>query len=117
MSSHQISNEVNNMLSNTLATNEDVPIVECPQVFEQSPIQPSLRRNHNNHNSELQDFSMSATGLYRNGCMLKQIAEVVSKGNAPEGTLINTKKKWNYIHLQRMIINDGERDQYGSNSS
>ena len=41
----QVSNEVNDMLSNTEATNEDVPIAECPQVLEQSPIQPSPRRS------------------------------------------------------------------------
>ena len=62
------------------------------------------------HNSELQDFTMSVTGLYRNDCMLRQIAEGVSEDNAPEGTLINTKKEWNYIHLPRVIIDDGERD-------
>ena len=62
------------------------------------------------HNSELQDFTMSVTGLYRNDCMLRQIAEGVSQDNAPEGTLINTKKEWNYIHLPRVIIDDGERD-------
>ena len=60
---------------------------------------------------------MSVTGLYRNDCMLRQFAERVSKDNAPEGTLTNTKEEWNYIHLPRVIINDGERDQYGSNSS
>ena len=60
---------------------------------------------------------MSVTGLYRNDFMLSQIAERVSQDNAPEGTLINTKKEWNHIQLPRVIIDDGERDQYGSNSS
>ena len=62
------------------------------------------------HNSELKYFTMSITGLYRNDCMLRQIAEDVSQGNAPVGTLINTKKEWNCIHLPRFIIDDGERD-------
>ena len=62
------------------------------------------------HDSELQDFTILVTGLYRNDCMLRQIAEGVSQGNAPEGTSINTKKEWNYIHLPRVIIDDGERD-------
>ena len=60
---------------------------------------------------------MSVTGLYRNDCMLRQITEGVSQDNASEGTLINTKKEWNYIHLSKVIIDNTERDQYGSNSS
>ena len=42
--------------------------------------------------------------------MLRQIAEGVSQDNAPKETLINTKKEWNYIHIPRVIIDDGERD-------
>ena len=44
MLSHQISNEAKNK-SNTEATNEEVPIAKCPQVFEQAPIQQSPRRS------------------------------------------------------------------------
>ena len=48
---------------------------------------------------------MSVTGMYRNDCMLRQIAEGVSQDNAPEGTLINTKKEWNYIQgLSLMMV-------------
>ena len=57
---------------------------------------------------------MLVTSLYQNECILRQIADGVSQDNAPEGTLINTKKEWNYIHLPVVIIDDGERDQYGS---
>ena len=45
--------------------------------------------------------------------MLRQIAEHVSQDNAPKGTLINTKKEWNYIHLPRVIIDDDERANMG----
>ena len=69
------------------------------------------------HNSELQDFTVTVTRLYQNDCMLRQIVEGVSQDNALEGALINTKKEWNCIHLPRGFIDDGERDQYGSNSS
>ena len=69
------------------------------------------------HNSELQYFTMSVTGLYRNDCMLRQITEGVLQDNAREGTLINAKKEWNYIHFPRVISDNGERDQCGSNSS
>ena len=37
-----------------------------------------LRHCRLDHNSELQDFTMSVTGLYRNDCILRQIAEGVS---------------------------------------
>ena len=40
----QITNEVNSLLPNTEATNEEIPIAECPQVLGQSSIQPSPRR-------------------------------------------------------------------------
>ena len=46
------------------------------------------------NNSELQDFTMSVTGMYQNDCMLRQIADGVSQDNAPEGPLLNTKKEW-----------------------
>ena len=69
------------------------------------------------HNSELQDFTVTVTRLYQNDCMLRQIVEGVSQDNALEGALINTKKEWNYIHLPRGFIDDGEREQYESNSS
>ena len=45
--------------------------------------------------------------------MLRQTAECVSQGKATEGTLINTKKEWNYIHLPRVIIGDGEGTSMG----
>ena len=60
---------------------------------------------------------MSVTRFYQNDCMLRQIAEGVLQDNAPEGTLINTKKEWNYIQLPSGIIDECKRDQYGSNSS
>ena len=66
-----------------------------------------------NHNSELQDFTISVTELYQNDCILRQIVEGVSQGNASGGMLINTKKEWNYLHLPRVIIGDGEGTSMG----
>ena len=40
MPSPQITNEVSNAVSNTEGTNDEIPIAECLQLFEQSPIQP-----------------------------------------------------------------------------
>ena len=54
---------------------------------------------------------MSVTELYQNYCI---IPEGVSQPNAHAGKLVKTKKEWNYIHLPRVIIDDGERDQNGS---
>ena len=44
------------------------------------------------HDSEIQNFTMSVTGIYRRDAMLRQVSEAVALGKAKVGTIINTKK-------------------------
>ena len=45
-----------------------------------------------NHDSEIQNFTMSVTGMYRKDAMLRQVSEAVVLGNAKVGIIINTKR-------------------------
>ena len=38
--------------------------------------------------------------------MLRQITEIVRIGKIPTGSLINSKKEWNYFKLPRAIIEE-----------
>ena len=69
------------------------------------------------HNGEVQNFTMSAKGLYRNDPMLRQIAEAVAQRNASAGTLINSKSEWNYVNLPRIVIDTGEDSTVRNNSN
>ncbi|KAL9971251.1 hypothetical protein ACROYT_G023757 [Oculina patagonica] len=60
------------------------------------------------HEKERQEFKMSVTGLYGNDAMLRQIAESVKINRAEKGSLINTKKEWNYVKLPRVVLDEGE---------
>ena len=40
--------------------------------------------------------------------MLRQVSEAVALGNAKVGTIINTKKEWNYVQLPKVVIDNGE---------
>ena len=51
---------------------------------------------------------MSVTGVYGNDAMLRQIAESVRINRVAKGSLINTKKEWNYIKLPRVALDEGE---------
>ena len=51
---------------------------------------------------------MSVSGVYGNDAMLRQIAESVRINRVAKGSLINTKKEWNYIKLPRVILDEGE---------
>ena len=62
------------------------------------------------HNGEVQNFTMSTTGLYRNDAMLRQIAESVAQRNAAAGTLINSKSEWNFVQLPRIVLDTGDRN-------
>ena len=57
---------------------------------------------------ERQEFKMSVTGVYGNDAMLRQIAESVRINRVAKGSLINTKKEWNYIKLPRVVLDEGE---------
>ena len=45
------------------------------------------------YESEIQNFTMSVTGIYRRDAMLRQVSEAVALGNVKVGTIINTKKE------------------------
>ena len=60
------------------------------------------------HESEIQNFTMSVTGIYRRDAMLRQVSEAVALGNAKVGTIINTKKEWNYVQLPKVVVDNGE---------
>ena len=60
------------------------------------------------HDSEIQNFTMSVTGMYRRDAMLRQVSEAVALGNAKVGTIISTKKDWNYTQLSKVVIYNRE---------
>ena len=45
------------------------------------------------HDSDIQNFTRSVTGMYRRDAMLRQVSEAVALGNAKVGKMINTKKE------------------------
>ena len=55
-------------------------------------------------NSEMQKFEMNLTGSYSNNTMLKQISEDVWIDQVPEGSLMNSKDKWNYFRIPRAVV-------------
>ncbi|KAL9956524.1 hypothetical protein ACROYT_G038010 [Oculina patagonica] len=60
------------------------------------------------HEKERQEFKMSVTGMYGNDAILRQIAESVRINRVAKGSLINTKKEWNYVKLPRVALDEGE---------
>ena len=58
------------------------------------------------HEKERQEFKMSVTGVYGNDAMLRQIAESVRINRVAMGSLINTKKEWNYVKLPREVLDE-----------
>ena len=58
------------------------------------------------HEVERQEFKMSVTRVYGNDAMLRQIAESVRINRVPKGSLINTKKEWNYVKLPRVVLDE-----------
>ena len=38
----------------------------------------------------------------------RQVSEAVALGNAKVGTIINTKKEWNYVQLPKVVVDNGE---------
>ena len=51
---------------------------------------------------------MSMTGVYGNDAMCRQVAESVKINRVAKGSLINTKKEWNYVKLLRVVLDQGE---------
>ena len=60
------------------------------------------------HDSEIQNFIMSVTGMYSRDAMLRQVSEAVVLGNAKIGTIINTKNEWNYVQPPIVVIDNGK---------
>ena len=60
------------------------------------------------HGKERQEFKMSVTGVYGNDAMLRQVADSVRINRVAKGSLINTKKEWNYVKLPRKLLDQGE---------
>ena len=60
------------------------------------------------HGKDWQEFKMSVTGVYGNDAMLRQVAESVRINRVGKGSLINTKKEWNYVKLPRVVLDQGE---------
>lgn len=58
------------------------------------------------HEKERQEFKMSVTGVYGNDAMLRQISESVRINRVAKGSLINTKKEWNYVKLPRVVLEE-----------
>ena len=51
---------------------------------------------------------MSMTGVYGNDAMLRQVADSVRINRVAKGSLINTKKDWNYVKLPRVVLDQGK---------
>ena len=60
------------------------------------------------HWKERQEFKMSVTGVYGNDAMLRQVAESVRINRVAKGSLMNTKKEWNYVKRPRVVLDQGE---------
>ena len=60
------------------------------------------------HDSEIQNFTMSVIGIHTGDAMLRQVSEAVALGNTKVRTIINTKKEWNYVQLTKVVIDNGE---------
>ena len=52
----------------------------------------------------MQKFEMNVTGSYSNNAMLKQISEGVRINQVLEGSLMNSRNKWNYFRVPRAVV-------------
>ena len=55
----------------------------------------------------MQHFQMNVTGVYSNNGMLRKISEGVKINNVDEGSLMNSKNKWNYFQIPRAEVTHG----------
>ena len=49
-------------------------------------------------------FVMNVTGFFRDDTMLGKITESVLINKVEEGKLINSKSKWNYVRIRRVVV-------------
>ena len=65
---------------------------------------PLWRHCRDVHNSEMQDFQMNVTGVFRDDAMLRQITEAVQIDNTNPTELMNTRAEWNMTRVPRATI-------------
>ena len=56
------------------------------------------------HNNEMQKFEMKVTASYSNDATLRQISEGVWIDQVPEGLLMNSTNKWNYLRIPHSVV-------------
>ena len=66
---------------------------------------PLWRHCKEAHGGEMQNFSMSITGSFRNDPMLRQISEAIQIESTPPELLMNTRSEWNMTRVPRAIVN------------
>ena len=65
---------------------------------------PLWRHCLTQHGGNMQSFSMSITGSYRNDAMLRQITEAVQINNTNREVLMNDRTEWNMTPVPRAVI-------------
>ena len=65
---------------------------------------PLWRHCVEKHNGQIQRFTMSITGTYRNDSMLRQISEAVQINNVDPVHLMNTRAEWRMTRVPRASI-------------
>ena len=56
------------------------------------------------HGGEMQAFTMSVTGSYKNDTMIRQITEAVQINNMDPDSLMNDRAEWNMTRVPRTVI-------------
>ena len=56
------------------------------------------------HRGEMQAFTMSVTGSYKNDTMIRQITEAVQINNTDPDSLMNDRAEWNMTRVPRTVI-------------
>ena len=64
---------------------------------------PLWRHCVTQHGGNMQSFSMSITGTYRNDAMLRQITEAVQINNTNREVLMNDRTEWNMTPVPRAV--------------
>ena len=67
---------------------------------------PMWRHCSEEHEGEVQPFTMNVTRSFKNDAMLRQITEAVQINNTDPNHLMNTKAEWNMTRIPRVNIVD-----------
>ena len=65
---------------------------------------PLWRHCVEQHGGEMQAFTMSVTGSYKNDTMIRQITEAVQINNTDPDSLMNDRAEWNMTRVPRTVI-------------